>query len=476
LRSRALVIHPWLPNSPDDIKKEMLKIIGVNNIEELFSDIPEEIRVNKKWESFEIGLGRPLSELEIDRIMNELLSKNRIFTRPPPFLGGGAWPHHIPYLVRYIIERSEFLTSYTPYQAEASQGVLQALFEYQSLLAELLEMDVVNASMYEGASALSEALLMSLRVFKGKKNEIVVPETLNPQYKDTIRSYLYPHKNVNLKEVHVNRETGYIDLTDLENKITERTAAAVFEYPSFLGIVDINAKKISKIVKDKEALFIVKFDPIALGLFEPPGRLDADIAVGEGQPLGLALNFGGPYLGIFATRWDAKLVRQMPGRLVGLTTDSEGRRAFTIILQTREQHIRRAKATSNITTNEALNAIAAAVYLSLLGGKGLRKLAELILYRSHYAAKKLSEIEGVTSPMLKGFFWRDFTVKFPISYNIIHKELLKKGIHGGLNIEGVLPWIGKGSALFAVTELHTKEDIDLLVNALEDIVSKASSE
>ncbi len=464
--------HPWLPNSSREIKNEMLKIIGINNIEDLFSDIPDSIRIDEKWMKLDIGKGRPLSELEIDRLMDEILSKNKVFIRPPPFLGGGAWPHHIPYLVKYIVERSEFLTSYTPYQAEASQGVLQALFEYQSLMAELLDMEVVNSSMYEGASALAEALLMSLRVFRKKRTEILIPETLNPHYKDVIKSYTYPHKDVKIVEVVIERDTGYIDLSDLESKISERTAAVVLEYPSFLGIIDVNAKKIGKLAKEKGSLFIVKFDPIALGMFEPPGKLGADIAVGEGQPLGLSLSYGGPYLGIFATRWDAKLVRQMPGRLVGLTTDSEGRKAFSIILQTREQHIRRAKATSNITTNEALNAIAAAVYISLLGSEGLRKLAELILYRSHYASKRLSEIDSVESPILKGFFWRDFTVKFPMKYEIVHKELLKRGIHGGISVENFLPWLDKGSALFAVTELHTKDDIDLLVENVSDIIKK----
>lgn len=448
----------------------MMRIIGINDIRELFSDIPDEVRIDKKWDSLEIGYGHKLSDLEIDRIMDEILSKNKLFKKPLPFLGGGAWPHHIPYLVKYIVQRSEFLTTYTPYQAEISQGLLQALFEYQSLMAELLEMELVNSSMYEGASALAEAVLMALRFFRGKRNEILFPETLNPQYKDTLKTYLYPHKDINIKEIAVDHETGYIDLNDLENKITNKTAAVILEYPSYLGVIDINAKKAGDIVKEKGSLYIIKFDPIALGIFEPPGKLGADIAVGEGQPLGLSLNYGGPYLGIFAVKWNAKLVRQMPGRLVGLTVDSEGRKAFAVILQTREQHIRRTKATSNITTNEALNAVAAAVYLSLLGSEGLRKLAELILYRSHYASKRLSEIEGIKSPIVSGFFWRDFTVSFPISYEIIHKELLKRGIHGGISLENFRTWFSRGSALFAVTELHTKNDIDLLAEKVEEII------
>ena len=467
-------MHPWLPNSTNHNKKEMLRLLGITSIEELFSDIPNEVRIDKKWNNLEIGFGRQLSELEIDKLMEEILSKNKVF-KIPPFLGGGAWPHHIPYLVKYITQRSEFLTTYTPYQAEISQGLLQALFEYQSLMAELLEMEVVNSSMYEGASALAEAALMSLRFFRGRRNEIIIPETLNPHYKETLRAYLYPHKNVILKEVLVDPETGYTDLNDLEEKVSEKTAAVIMEYPSYLGIVDINSKKIGKLAKEKGSLYIIKFDPIALGLFEPPGKLGADIAVGEGQPLGLSLSYGGPYLGIFAVRWDAKLVRQTPGRLVGLTTDLDGRKAFAVILQTREQHIRRAKATSNITTNEALNAIAAAVYLSLLGSDGLRKLAELILYRSHYASKRLSEIDGISSPMLKGFFWRDFTVKFPIKYEIIHKKLLKKGIHGGLCLENFRPWLREGSALFAVTELHTKNDIDFLAEKINEILKETNS-
>lgn len=461
--------HPWLPNSPEAIKRAMMEALGISDVGELFKDIPEGARFKGDWDSLEIGAGRILGEIELDRVMDEVLSRNRVFRRPPPFLGGGAWPHHVPYLVRYIVERSEFLTGYTPYQAEASQGMLQALFEYQSLMAELLEMEVVNASMYDGASALAEALLMSLRVNRGRRR-ILLPETLNPQYRSVVDSYLYPHKDVRVDEVPVDRETGYIDLSALDSMLGEDVASAVLEYPSYLGVVDRGAREFCRLASERGALCIIKFDPIALGIFEPPGALGADIAVGEGQPLGLGLNYGGPYLGILATRWEARLVRQMPGRLVGLTEDSEGRRAFAIILQTREQHIRRARATSNITTNEALMAIAAAVYLSLLGPEGLRRLAELILYRSHYAAKRLNELPGVEAPIVKGFHWRDFTVKFPVEYRRIHKALLERGIHGGISIEGFKPWLGTGSALYAVTELHTKEDIDKLAETLEDIL------
>ncbi len=465
--------HPWIPNSPDEIKKEMLKKIGVDSVEELFSDIPRGIRV-KNWDELEIGFGDMLSEIDVRRRIDEILDKNIVFKNPPPFLGGGAWPHYVPPLVKYIMSRSEFLTTYTPYQPEIVQGLMQALFEYQSLMAELLEMDVVNASMYDWASALGEAVLMAARISKGRR-KVLVPYTMNPIHYSVLKTYVYP-RDIVVEKVGYDRETGIIDLEDLKNKIDNETLAVYIENPSFLGTIEVNAKDIGEIVHDKNAIYIMGVDPISLGLLEAPGKLGADIVVGDGQPLGLGLNYGGPYLGIFATRDDIKFIRQMPGRIIGLTTTIDGReRAFAMILQTREQHIRRERATSNICTNETLCAIGVAVYIALLGREGFRKIGELIYYRSHYAAKKINEITGVKAPKFKGEFFKEFVIDFNdtgIEYTEIHRRLLDKGVHGGLYLRKWFPEFGE-SALYCVTELHTKRDIDLLVSLLKNIVERS---
>ena len=468
----SLVVHPWLPNSPKKIKEDMLKTIGVKEVSELFSDIPEKVRFKGEWDKLEIGFGRPLSELEIQRIIDDILSKNKVFKKPPVFLGAGVWPHYVPEVVKYIMSRAEFCTTYTPYQAEISQGLLQALFEYQSMIADLLEMEVVNASMYDWASAVAEAFLMALRVNKGK-NRILIPSTMNPMHLEVVKTYTMP-RGVVIEKVKYDSVTGLIDLEDLKEKVAKGNVAAVYiENPSFLGFIEENARDVGEIAHDGKALFIMGVDPISLGILKPPGALGADIAVGEGQPLGLGLNYGGPYLGIFAVKWDMKLIRQMPGRLIGLTTTVDGKdRAFTMILQTREQHIRREKATSNICTNEALCALGAAVYLALMGKHGLKKLGELILYRTNYAIKKMNTITGVKAPIFKSLHFKEFTVNFDktnMPYTKIHKELLKKGIHGGLYLREFFPEFGE-TALYCVTELHTKDDIDLLIKSLKEIV------
>ena len=453
----------------------MLKAIGVGSVEELFSDIPEEARFRGDWDSLPIGAGRPLSDVEVERWLAERLGENRVFTDPPPFLGGGVWPHYVPEAVRYVVERAEFLTSYTPYQPEASQGMLQALFEYQSLMAELLGMEVVNSSMYDWASAAAEAFLLALRYHRYRRKRILVPETMNPFHRRVVEAYLYPHRRagVRVEYVPVDRETGYLDLAALDSALGDDVAAVYLEYPAFTGVVDVNARRVGEMAHEKGALFIMGVNPLALGVLEPPGALGADIAVGEGQPLGLGLKYGGPYLGIMAVRWDGKLVRQMPGRLVGMTLDAKGRRAFTLILQTREQHIRRSKATSNICTNEALCALAAAVYLSLLGPDGLRELGEHVMYKARYAAKRLSELPGVEAPLLKGFYFNEFTVRFPKPYEDVHRHLLARGIHGGLGLGGHFEWMGSGAALFAFTELHEKRHIDALVEAVGEALGGA---
>ncbi|MEM4061603.1 MAG: aminomethyl-transferring glycine dehydrogenase subunit GcvPA [Desulfurococcaceae archaeon] len=463
--------HPWIPSSTQESLEKIMKTIGITSVEELFSDIPSNIRLTREaWENLEIGVGRPVSEVEARRIVEKKLEKN-VKLKVPPFMGGGVYPHYVPPLVTYIISRGEFLTAYTPYQAEISQGLMQALFEYQSLMAELLEMDVVNASMYDMGSAAAEAVLMALRVNRGR-SKVVLPANMNPLHRKVVETYTWP-LGVKLVTVPYDREWGFVDLEELKKLVDEDTAAVYVQYPNFFGVLEPHVKAVGEIAHDKKALLITGVYPVALGLVKSPGEVGADIAVAEGQPLGIGLNYGGPYLGVFATRFDMNLVRQMPGRIIGLTVSKTGERSFAMILQTREQHIRREKATSNICTNEALMAIAAAVYLSMLGKNGVVKLAEVNYYRAHYAWIKLKKA-GFNVEVFKGEFFNEFPVSFNetgLRYQYIHDELLKRGIHGGLYIGDYYPELGE-TALYAFTELHFKEDIDELVDALVEITSK----
>ncbi len=449
----------------------MLKVIGIKSIEELFADIPREVLLTREmWETFEIGFKRPLSEIEAKRVVEEKLSRNTKL-KTPPFLGGGVYPHYVPSLVKYIVSRGEFLTAYTPYQAEISQGIMQALFEYQSLMAELLDMDVVNASMYDWSSAAAEAVLMALRVNRNR-DKVVLPANINPLHKEVIETYTWPH-NVKLVTAPYDRVRGTIDVEKLKEIVDSNTAAVYVQYPNFFGIIEPEVKAISEIAHEKGALFITGVYPVALGLLKSPGELGADIAVGEGQSLGLGLNYGGPYLGIFATRYDMSLVRQMPGRIIGLAESARGERCFAMILQTREQHIRRARATSNICTNEALVAVAAAVYLSMLGKNGIVKLAEINYYNAHYAWIKMKKI-GLNVEVFKEDFFNEFPVSFNeygLKYSVVHEKLLENGIHGGLYIGEYYPELGE-TALFAFTEVHLKSDINMLVEVLREALFK----
>ncbi len=456
-------IH-WAPSSSDRDRSRALSVMGISDVFELYRDVPHNLILD---EPPRVGFGKILSEWELRLTVEKFLSKNTVYIDPPPFLGGGWCPHLVPALVDYIISRPEFLTAYTPYQAEINQGLMQALFEYQSLIADLVELDVVNASMYDGSTAVAEAFLMALRVTKRRK--ILVPEHMHPEYRRVVETWLYG-KNALLVPVKYDEHTGRVSLDDLESKIDNETAAVYVENPSFLGSIEEDVEAMADAAHKKGALFIVKFEPISLGLLKPPGRYGADIAVAEGQPLGSGLNYGGPGLGIFAVRWDRKLVRQMPGRIIGLTRDAEGRRAFAMILQTREQHIRREKATSNITTNEALMAVAAAVYLTLLGGRGLRDLAQSIWLRSHYLAKRLSEV-GVKAPVFESEFFKEFTARFPKQYKAIHVELKKRGILGGLSLDRYWPE-KSNECLFCVTELHSMKHIDKLVEAISEVIKQ----
>ncbi|MEM2368322.1 MAG: aminomethyl-transferring glycine dehydrogenase subunit GcvPA [Candidatus Bathyarchaeia archaeon] len=459
--------HPYIPNSNPEIKKELMKEIGIKNIEELYADIPEKYLLKKP-----LNLPEALSEYEVRRHVETLLSKNKTCEDMPVFLGAGCWPHYVPAAVKEIVQRSEFLTSYTPYQPEISQGMLQALFEYQSMICELTAMDVANCSMYDWASALGEAARMASRVTR--RNEILVPRIIHPERRATLQTYTEP-ADISIREIAYNPETGQLDLKDLENKISSKTAAVYIENPSYFGFIEEHVDEIGSIAHKHGALFIVGTDPTSLGIFKPPGEYGADMVVGEAQPLGNPMNFGGPLLGIFACRDDLNLVRQMPGRIIGLTTTTDGNKhGFCMVLQTREQHIRREKATSNICSNEALCAVASAVYMALLGPKGLRELGETIMYRANYAIRLLSSIKGIRAPLFKSLHFKEFTVNFDdagLSVKDVNQKLLSMGVHGGKDISKEFPELGQ-TALYCVTEIHSKEDIDLLAKSLEKIIKK----
>ncbi len=428
----------WLPNLEKE--EEMLKEIGVNRIDDLFNDIPEKIRLKRE---LNVGFGRALTEPEIVEALERLKEKNAKL-KYPPFLGAGACPHYVPEVVKFLIFRSEFYTAYTPYQQEISQGLLQALYEYQSIVAELLEMEVVNASMYDWASALAEAMLMAVRITGRKK--VLIPKAMNPYHKEVLRTWLWG-RGIQIVEAPLNEETGE---TDFSNVDVEGVAAIYVQQPNFYGVIETDPKAVVDLAKSKGAISIMGMQILSSALFKPPGELGFDIAVSDGQEFGLPLNFGGPYVGILATKWDGRLVRQMPGRIVGETVDSDNKRAYTLVLQAREQFARREKATSNITTNETLMAIAVAVYASLLGYKGLRELAEEAYNRSHIAMEEFTRAGAKRA--FRSDFFEEFALDFERDYDEIHKKLLSRGIHGGLKLD-------KRRALFCVTEVHPLEAI-----------------
>ena len=446
----------------------MMKEIGIENIDELYSDVPEQLMLKRR-----LNLPHPTSEYEVKHHVESLLAKNKTSQDMPVFLGAGCWPHYIPAVVENITQRTELLTSYTPYQAEISQGMLQLLFEYQSMICELTGMDVANSSLYDWASALGEAARMAMRL-TGRR-EILVPRIIHPERYATLETYIEPAE-IHARKISYERESGQLNLEDLEAKISDKTAAVYIENPSYLGFIETRGEEIAEIAHDNGALFVVGVDPISLGLLKPPGNYSADIVIGEGQPLGNPMNFGGPLLGVFACRSDVSMIRQMPGRIIGITTTQDGSsKGFCMVLQTREQHIRRQKATSNICSNESLCAAASAVYLALLGPNGLKELGEAIMLKSHYTMKRLSEIEGVKTPVFQSSHFQEFTVNFENRrVGNVHERLLKRNIHGGKDVSKEFPELGE-TALYCVTEVHSKMDIDALADTLEEILQKGES-
>ncbi len=460
--------HPYLPNSVDAIKNNMLTRIGKKSINDLYCDVDDRIILRR-----ELNLPPALSELEVEREVRRILEKNTAFSKTPVFLGSGVWPHHVPAAVDAIVGRTEFYTSYTPYQAEISQGMLQSLFEYQSLMAELLKMDIVNSSMYDWASALGEAARMAGRVTH--RDRLLVSQVIAPERLSVLRAYAEP-ANLRIDFIAEDGKTGQVDTLDLQEKISDDCAAVYIENPNFFGCVESNAHEISEIAHEKRALSVVGIDPISLGILKAPGEYGADIVVGEGQPLGNHMNFGGPLLGIFGCRNENRLLRQMPGRLIGLTESlDEKDPGYCMVLQTREQHIRRERATSNICSNEALCAVAAAVYLSLLGPKGMKQLGENIIRRSHYAMSKLSQIKGVKAPLFDSCHFKEFVVNIDVErteIDDVHGKLLETGIQGGRIIKDDFPRYGE-SAVYCVTEIHSQQAIDRLTIALNSILGES---
>ena len=446
---------PYIPNTEED-QKEMLKEIGAESIEALFCAIPQNLRLKT-----DLNLPSSLSEMELVNEFKGLSKKNAHLDEYVSFLGAGSYDHFIPALVNHLSGRSEFYTSYTPYQAEASQGMLQATYEYQSLICQLFQMDICNASLYEGATALTEAVILAHKVNHGKK--VLVVKSVHPESRQVLTTYI--EKTLGLSVIEIDYQNGVTDLTKLEEKISNDTSCVIVQNPNFFGCLE-KVKKIEEITHQAGSLYIVSLDPISLGLLVPPGEYKADIAVGEGQVLGNELNFGGPYLGIFTCK--REFLRKIPGRIVGETTDKEGKRGFVLTLQTREQHIRRERATSNICTNQALNALRAAVYLSTLGEKGLPKVANLCLQKSHYAAKRIYQIPGF-EPTFTSPFFKEFAVKCPIPPNKINKLLWDNKILGGFELRRLYPQL-ENSLLFCVTERRTRGDIDRLIRLLEGMV------
>lgn len=441
--------HRFLPNTDAD-RAAMLQTIGVASVRDLFADVPQDALYP------EFKLPRAMSELELMRELQALAARNANLNEYACFLGAGAYHHFIPATVPHLVFRTEFYTAYTPYQAEISQGTLQTIFEYQSMICALTGMDAANASHYDGATAAAEAAILAINQLPSR-NKIVVCPTLHPEYRATIRTYLAGH------DVHIvgDEDTRATFEQVLDKHLDDQTACVMVANPDFLGCVR-DLKPYAERVHAAGALFVVSAYPISLGLYPPPGAYGADVVVGEGQPLGNPIAFGGPYLGIFATK--EKYVRRMAGRLVGQTTDTQGRRGFVLTLQAREQHIRREKATSNICTNQALCALAACVYLATLGKTGLRRVAEWCYHKAHYAARKINRLPGYRVHLEHEFF-NEFVVECPRPVAAINAALREQGIIGGYDLSREYPHLGN-AMLIAVTEMNTRAQIDALVDAL----------
>jgi glycine dehydrogenase subunit 1 len=447
----------YVLNTPAE-QQEMLKTIGAPSLADLFSTIPERLRLSRP-----LQVPEALTEIELTRHIAELCRKNQSAEDAVCFLGGGSYDHFIPAAVDAAASRSEYYTAYTPYQAEASQGSLQAFFEYQTLICQLTGMDVANASLYEGGSAVAESVLMAMTIHP-KRTRVLVAESVHPEYRKTLETYM---ANLDVDVTTLSTPQGFLNPDDLQKHLNDDVLAVIVQHPNFFGALE-EVDAISRAVHVRGALLVTSFDPISLGLLKRPGQYGTDIAVAEGQCLGNPMAYGGPYLGIMACR--EEFVRKIPGRLVGQTVDRNGKRCWVLTLQTREQHIRREKATSNICTNQGLFALRAAVYLATLGPQGLKETAEHCLYKAHYAAQELATIPQVTVKFARPFF-KEFTVQVQGNVPALLERMLKAGYHAGLHLGRWYPSLGN-SLTIAVTEKRTKQEIDGLVTALRAEVGK----
>ena len=446
-------MHRYIPNTDGD-KKLMLESIGVESIEDLFDDIPKELKLNRK-----LNIGESLSEPEIEKHMKGLIDKNKATDELTCFLGAGAYDHYIPSIVKHLAMRSEFYTAYTPYQPEISQGTLQTIFEYQTLLCNLTGMDVTNASMYDGPTAAAEAAIMACE--STRRKSVIVSRTVHPEVRKVMATYL-KFRNIELKEVDMS--DGVTDVEKLRAMVDKNTAGVVVASPNFFGIIE-DVTEVEKIVHENKAKLIMYVDPISLGILKTPGEIGADIVVGEGQSLGNGLNFGGPYIGFLATT--SKLVRKLPGRIVGQTIDADGKRAFVLTLQAREQHIRRYKATSNICSNQGLNMVMSAIYMTTMGKQGLREVAMQSTQKAHYAHNELIK-SGKYKPLFNKPFFKEFALTSDIESSKINSQLIDNGILGGYELGKDYSELNNG-LLFCVTEKRTKEEIDKLARVMEVI-------
>jgi glycine dehydrogenase subunit 1 len=449
----------YVPHTDAD-RAEMLAAIGVERVEDLFHDVPAACRFP------ELKLPEPLSEMEIMAELQAMSEENLDVNHFTSFLGAGAYNHYVPRIVDHVISRSEFYTAYTPYQPEISQGTLQSIFEYQTMICALTGMEVANASHYDGATSAAEAVIMALNVARGKRKRVILSPMIHPEYRAVIRTYT---QGMDLDIVGDDDPANTVE--DLTALLDDNTACLIVQSPNFLGQIE-DLEGLADRVHAVRAMLVVVADPISLGLLKPPGDYGADIVVGEGQSLGNGLNFGGPYLGFFACR--EKDVRKSAGRLVGQTVDAEGRRGFVLTLATREQHIRRERASSNICTNQALCALATAVHLAALGKTGLRKLAELCYHKAHYAANGIAALDGYEVAM-EGPFLKEFVVRCPAPVKAINDYLLEEwGIIGGYDLARDYPGLQK-HMLLCVTEVIRREEIDALVEALAEAAREVTS-
>ena len=446
-------MFPYIPNTEKEVEK-ILKILSIDSMDKLFTDIPDKVKLNR-----DLNLEKGLSELEVEKRMKDLAGKNKSIEELTCFLGAGSYDHYIPSIIKHILLRGEFFTAYTPYQPELSQGTLQGIFEYQSMICNLTGMEVSNSAMYDGATATVEAAMMAID--NTKRKTIVVSSTVNPETRAVLNTYL-KYRGYNLVEIDENE--GSTDFEKLKASLNKDVAAVIIQSPNFFGVIE-DAEEIVKSIHDNKSIFIMNVDPISLGILKSPGEIGADIVVGDAQCFGSNMSFGGPGLGFLNTT--KKLMRKMPGRIAGQTDDGYGNRGFVLTLQAREQHIRREKATSNICSDQTLVSIGAAIYMATLGKKGIKEVALQCLNKSHYALEKLTQSGKYKKAFDKPFF-KEFVIKSDNCPCDINNKLLENNILGGYNLGKNYPKY-KDSMMLCVTEKRTKEDIDKLVKVMEEI-------